>query len=121
MNKQFKIAWSKEPEKEDYRAAEKYLTLMNTPKVASEIVVRMRSAPIAIYEARDILRAAGVSMLGISASDEERKKILGGEKISPLLLVRDEKRPNVIIADGYHRLCTIYLCDEHAMVSCKIV
>ena len=121
MTKKFKIAWSSEPTKDDYRAAETYLSLLFTPKVASEITRRLRRAPIAHYQARDILRAAGVSSLGVSASDEERKKILSGDEISPLLLVRDERRARAIIADGYHRLCTLYVCDDRARVSCKIV
>lgn len=121
MTKKFKIAWSSEPTKDDYRAAETYLSLLFTSKVASQVTRRLRSAPTSNYEARDILRAAGVPPLGVTASDEERKKILSGDEISPLLLVRDEKCARTIIADGYHRLCTIYACDDRARVSCKIV
>ena len=121
MSKQLQIAWSKEPDKDDYAAAEKFLTLMFDPKAASQVVQRLQKAPITRYAARDILRAAGVSLLGVSDSDEERQKILAGDKISPLLLVRNDKNAQVIVADGYHRLCTVYTFDERAMVPCKIV
>jgi hypothetical protein len=42
-------------------------------------------------------------------------------RLSPLLLVRDEKNGRVVIADGYHRLCAVYEIDEDAWVPCKIV
>jgi hypothetical protein len=41
--------------------------------------------------------------------------------LSPLLLVRDEASGKVVIADGYHRLCSVYLFDEDAWIPCKIV
>ena len=49
------------------------------------------------------------------------KKLLAGQKLSPLLLVRDTKNARVIIADGYHRMCAVYSCDEDTVVPCKIV
>ncbi len=121
MNKSFKIAWSKAPGADEYRAAETYLSLMYPPRLAAEIVKRLQAAPTTTYAARDVLRAAGVSLLGISDSDEDRKEILAGKRISPLLLVRDDRLTQVIVADGYHRLCTIYFCNESERVRCKIV
>jgi hypothetical protein len=47
-------------------------------------------------------------------------KIEDGKAISPLLLVRTAGDANVIIADGYHRMCAIYALDEDAMIHCKI-
>jgi hypothetical protein len=44
-----------------------------------------------------------------------------GTSLSPLLLVRDEACGKVVIADGYHRLCSVYLFDEDAWIPCKIV
>jgi hypothetical protein len=38
-----------------------------------------------------------------------------------LLLVRDEARGKVVIADGYHRLCAVYARDEDASIPCKLV
>ena len=51
----------------------------------------------------------------------DREKIRAGGKLSPLLLLRDSPRGRVIIADGYHRLCAVYSCDEDAVIPCKIV
>ena len=121
MRKKIKIAWLNGPEKKDYQAAEAYLALLVAPAVASQLVRRLRKAPISHYLTRDILRAAAVSPLGVSDSDEERKKILGGEKIAPLLLVRNPHIGTVVVADGYHRLCTIYGIDQEARIPCKIV
>jgi len=35
--------------------------------------------------------------------------------------VRDETTHRVIVADGYHRLCSVYGLDEEAPIPCKIV
>jgi hypothetical protein len=35
--------------------------------------------------------------------------------------VRDEANAKVVIADGYHRLCAVYGCDEDALVPWRIV
>jgi disulfide oxidoreductase YuzD len=53
--------------------------------------------------------------------EKDKEKIAKGKKLSPLLLVRDSANGNVIIADGYHRLCAIYTTDEDASIPCKIV
>ncbi len=121
MAKRFKIAWSREPDKKDYPAAERYLCLIFAPEEAAEITARLHKAPVTRQVARDVLRAAVSSMIGISDSDEERDKILAGEKVSPLLLVSHEATGGVIVADGFHRLCTIFRIDQMSMVPCKIV
>jgi hypothetical protein len=41
--------------------------------------------------------------------------------LSPLLLVRATGNQEVIIADGYHRICAVYSFDEDALIPCKIV
>ncbi|MBW4055528.1 MAG: hypothetical protein HIU83_08995 [Proteobacteria bacterium] len=53
--------------------------------------------------------------------EKDRKKIKDDEKLSPILLVRDEKSGKVIIADGYHRMCAVYSFNEDAYIPCKIV
>jgi hypothetical protein len=72
------------------------------------------------FKAKDIFRASGLSLLGVSNSHvkKDRKKIRAGKKLSPLLLVRSQAK--VIIADGYHRLCSVYSFDEDADIPCKI-
>src|SRR5207302_6140833 len=82
-----------------------------------------KQAPITKFKAKDVFRASGLSLLGISNShvEKDRKKILRGEKLSPLLLLRDEKNGKLVIADGYHRMCSVYSFDEDALIPCKIV
>ena len=121
MAKRIKIAWSKEPNKKDYPAAERFLCLLFEAKEAAEITAMLRNVPVTRQVARDILRAAAISTIGISDSDEERDKILAGEEVSPLLLVRHKETGRVIVADGFHRLCTVFKIDHKSMVPCKIV
>jgi len=35
--------------------------------------------------------------------------------------VREPYLGKVIIADGYHRMCAVYLVNEDALIHCKIV
>jgi hypothetical protein len=44
-------------------------------------------------------------------------KVKKGKKLSPILLVRDGK---LIVADGYHRLCSIYYLSEDLEVPCRV-
>jgi hypothetical protein len=46
------------------------------------------------------------------------KKIREGKPLSPILLVRTER--GLLIADGYHRACSVYLLDEDQFVKAKI-
>ena len=61
--------------------------------------------------------------LGISNShvERDREKVLAGQSLSPLLLVRAKSNQAVVIADGYHRMCAVYSFDEDALIPCKIV
>ena len=117
------IEWLPAPEEHDYPAAVSYLSLIYDPKTAADTVKKLRSAPLASFKAKDIFRASGLSLLGISNShvDKDRKKIRDGKKLSPLLLVRDPQHGRVIVADGYHRLCSVYQFDEDAVIPAKIV
>ncbi|NTW48162.1 MAG: hypothetical protein HGB19_00230, partial [Chlorobiales bacterium] len=51
----------------------------------------------------------------------DQQKIESGQKLSPILLVRDPIHGKVVIADGYHRMCALYTYDEEAIIPCKIV
>jgi hypothetical protein len=85
-------------------------------------VTRLKRAVISQFKAKDIFRASGLSLLGVSNShvEKDRAKIETGNELSPLLLIRDALRGRVIIADGYHRLCAVYSFDEDAVIPCKI-
>jgi disulfide oxidoreductase YuzD len=117
------IRWLKDPEKHNFPAAQSYLSLIYERPAANSLVQKLRRAPLSSFKAKDIFRASGLSLLGISNNhvEKDRKKIKDGKKLSPLLLVRDKLRGRVVIADGYHRLCAVYSFDEDAEIPCKIV
>jgi len=117
------ILWMAEVEEQDYPAAASYLTLVYPPERVEALVVALRAAPIARFKAKDLFRASGLSLLGVSNShvDKDIRKISRGVELSPLLLVREEANGLVVIADGYHRLCAVYQFDEDAWIPCKIV
>jgi len=123
MSKNVKVRWRTEAEDHNYPAADSYLSLLYDERTARKLVKRLQRAPVAEFKAKDIFRASGLSLLGISNShvEKDRRKILEGRKLSPLLLVRDGDHGRVVIADGYHRLCSVYMFDEDALIPCKIV
>jgi len=116
------IRWLDEPLALNYPAALSYLSLIYKPKEAKAIVKRLKAAGVVDYKAKDIFRASRLSLLGVSNShvERDRKKIEKRERLSPILMVRDDVHGKVIIADGYHRLCAIYTFDEDAIIRCKI-
>jgi len=118
-----KIKWLATSEGQDYPAAESYLSLIYDSKTATSLSQQLKQAPVSSFKAKDIFRASGLSLLGVSNShvDKDRKKILAGQALSPLLFVRDPANGKVVIADGYHRLCSVYGFDEDAVIPCKIV
>jgi hypothetical protein len=122
MPKKNKIKWSSKPESHDYPAAFSYLSLHYDAKTCAALVKRLKEAPISSFKAKDIFRASRLSLLGVSNSHVEAdlKKIRRKIKLAPLLLVRDPANGKVIIADGYHRLCAVYACDEDAVIPCQI-
>jgi len=123
MEKKIEIKWLAEPEDHDYPAAALYLSLLYDKPAVAKYVEQLQKTPMSKFEAKDIFRASGLSLLGISNShvEHDRKKILAGQSLSPLLLVRAASNQKVIIADGYHRMCAVYSFDEDAVIPCKIV
>jgi hypothetical protein len=123
MPKNNKIKWLSEPEAQDYPAALSYLSLIYSEKTAAGYVKKLETAVVSQFKAKDIFRASGLSLLGISNAhvEKDRQKIESGQRLSPLLLVRDSSNGKIIIVDGYHRLCAVYGFDEDAMIPCKIV
>jgi len=121
--KKIKLKWLSEPEEHDYPAAKSYLSLIFDEPAAKAYVEKLRRGRVLEFKAKDIFRASGLSLLGISNAhvEKDRQKIQSGQALSPLLLVRGSVHGTVIIADGYHRLCATYSYDEDAMIPCKIV
>lgn len=120
--KDAEILWLTKPEVHNYPAAQSYLSLIEDEPTAKRLVGMLRRAPVSHFKAKDIFRASGLSLLGVSNSHvkKDRRKIKNGKELSPLLLVRGKANGKVIIADGYHRLCAVYSLDEDALIPCKI-
>ena len=123
MPRNLKIRWLKRPVDEDYPAAFSYLTLLYGSKKAAAFVRHLRHAPISDFKAKDIFRASGLPLLPVSNGHvtNDLAEIKKGCKLVPLLLVRDFAHGKLVIADGYHRLCAVYSCDEDAVIPCQIV
>ena len=121
MNKE--IEWLPEPEEKNYPVAASYLELLYRQERVDILIAELRIAPMAQFKAKDIFRASGLSLLGVSNShvEKNRHKIEDGKHLSPILLVRDEEHGKVVIADGYHRMCAVYSFDEDEVIPCKIV
>ncbi len=121
--KRIEINWLSEPEEHDYPAASSYLSLIYDDRTAANLVQQLRRAPMSSFKAKDVFRASGLSLLGISNLhvEKDRQKIEDGKRLSPLLLVRDKTNGKAVIVDGYHRLCAVYSFDEDAPIPCKIV
>ena len=117
------IKWLAKVEDHDYPAAQSYLLLLYDKKQVNKFISLLKAAEVTQFKSKDIFRASGLSLLGVSNSHVEKdsKKIRAGKALSPLLLVRDQVHGKVVIADGYHRLCAIYGFDEDAFIHCKIV
>lgn len=123
MMKKIEIRWLSQPEERDYPAALSYLRLLYDEHVAATHVNELKRAPIVEFKAKDIFRASGLSLLGISNAHakKDQQKIQSGQPLSPLLLIRDAAHGKTTVADGYHRLCAVYSYDEDAIIPCKIV
>ena len=123
MATKFDIKWLGKPRAGNYPAALSYLSLVYSPKEAARLVRRLERAPVSNFKSKDIFRASGLPLQGVSNFfvERDRKKILEGEALSPILLVRDAAHGRVVVADGYHRLCSVYAMDAEAPIPCKIV
>ena len=120
-----RVIWSKNPTREDFTAAQIYLSLICPPGRARKLVVRLRRTKAVNHAAKDLLRASGLPLL---PEDEKHvaadlKRIHKGKPLSPVLLVRGSMKPAapLTVADGYHRICASCHFDENATIACCIV
>lgn len=118
-----KIKWFKKVDKNDYPAAYSYLNLIYSDKTCTELIDKLKTSEICNFKSKDIFRASGLSLLGINNTQVQKNlnKIKKGKKLFPILLVRDSTNGKVIIADGYHRISSIYRIDENAIIHCIII
>jgi hypothetical protein len=113
--------WRDEPDKQDFPAAESFLSLLVGPKEAAKLAKALdKKRQLKRYAAKDILRAAGLVLLPKEDSEvsADLEKVKQGEKLSPVLLVHGTP---LWIADGYHRICASYHLDEKEEVPCRTV
>lgn len=117
------IKWKELPEEHDYPAANDYLSLIYSPSKCRSIVNELQYAEISHFKVKDIFRASGLAILGKENYHVRKnlKKIKNKENMVPLLLVRDSLHGKVIIADGYHRMCSCYTVNEDELIPCKII
>ena len=111
--------WLSEPEPHDFPAALDYLELHFSPKKAGELVDQLKRASTVVKKAKDVLRASGLPLLDRTNPHvkEDVRKVKRGKKLSPVLLVEDGR---LIIADGYHRVCAIYVLSEDLEIPCRL-
>jgi hypothetical protein len=117
--------WSEVPQDHDFPAAASFLSLVCEPTEVRRLVAALKLAPSVRHQAKDLLRASGLTLLPIDnvhvASD--LAKIRRGERLSPVLLARGDFRRGMplTIADGYHRICASYHVNEDADIPCLLV
>ena len=117
------VSWLGDVAKHDYAAAVSYLTLLFPDAKAAALVAKLRLAKVRPFKAKDIFRASRLPLLPPTNSHvvKDSAMVRKGEGLSPILLVRNRRGARVELADGYHRLCAVYLFDEDAPIECKVV
>ena len=116
-----KSIWLKNPQQHDYPAALDYLELLFEPEKAQQFVDELKKVDTIKKKSKDILRASKLSLLprdNIHVK-ENLRSFRKDQKLSPILLVRYQAQ--LIIADGYHRLCASYYLTEDLEVPCRLV
>jgi hypothetical protein len=110
------LRWKKDVAPHDYAAASSYLSIRFGDRRAKEVAAELRKLPVITRRANDILRATGRQPLPLSDPGvlKDLKKLLAGEKLSPILVAESD------VADGYHRLSLAYALDPYADVPLKL-
>jgi hypothetical protein len=118
------VIWHQEPDEHDYPAAASFLSLIAGPATVTDLVTRLRAAPIVTQKAKDILRASRLPLLDKKNPHvaTDLAKVGKGKPLSPILLVRGDFAAGLElqIADGYHRVCASYHLDENTDIPCRI-
>ena len=118
------VKWLDEPEDHDYQAAADYLSMIAEREVVDKTVDALRNAKPVYRKAKDILRAARLTLLPRTNPHVEADldKIGANKKLSPILLVRGifGSSTPLEIADGYHRVCASYMTDENTNIPCHL-
>jgi hypothetical protein len=111
------VKWLEKPEVHDFPAAADYLDLVADSATVKKLTKRLRAGTVVHKKAKDILRAAQLSLLPVDNPHvaADLAKIEKGQALSPILVVRGDLISGVPlqIADGYHRVCASYHTDEN--------
>jgi hypothetical protein len=110
------MRWKKDVAEHDYAAASSYLSIRFGEGKAKKLAAELQKLPVITRRANDILRATGRAPLPLSDPGvlKDLKKVLSGEKLSPVLVAEAD------IADGYHRISLAYALDPYAVVPLKL-
>ena len=114
------IRWKKDVVAHDFDAAEAFLSIRLNPKMAKDLVKRLKDAPLTQRRANDILRASRREPLPLNDPGVLRDlvHVVAGEKLSPVLVVSLDDGAE--IADGYHRISLTYALDPFGVVPVRI-
>jgi hypothetical protein len=119
------VKWLEKPEAHDFPAASDYLDLLAEPAIVKKLTKRLQAGTVVHKKAKDILRAAQLSLLPVENPHvaADLTKIEKGIALSPILLVRGDIVAGVPlqIADGYHRVCASYHTDENTDIPVVLV
>ncbi|MGH3830555.1 MAG: hypothetical protein ACRDRS_08905 [Pseudonocardiaceae bacterium] len=119
-----KVTWKPEPDAHDYPAAAFYLALIAPSAQVSDLVERLKAAPLEHYKAKDMLRASALALLPPTNAHvaADLAKVKDNKALSPVLLIRGDLGLGIAlqIADGYHRVCASYHLDENTDIPCRI-
>jgi hypothetical protein len=110
------LRWKLDVDPHDYDAAISYLSIRFGEGRAGKVAAELRKLPVISRRANDVLRATGRTPLPLTDPGvlKDLKKVLGGQKLSPVLVAEAD------IADGYHRLSLAYALDPYAVVPLKL-
>jgi hypothetical protein len=110
------LHWKEDVANHDYAAASNYLSIRLGESRAQEASAKLQKLPVITRRANDILRGTNRDPLPLSDPGvlKDLKKVLGGEKLSPVLVAEGD------IADGYHRVSLAYALDPYAAVPLKL-
>ena len=111
------LRWKKDVADHDYAAASSYLSIRFGQDQADEVAAKLRKLSVTTRRANDILRGTGREPLPLNDPGvlNDLKKVLGGEKLSPILVAEGD------IADGYHRVSLAYALDPYADIPLKML
>ena len=106
------LQWKKDVDHHDYAAATSYLSIRFGEGRAQQVAEELQKLPVITRRANDIPRATQRAPLPLSDPGvlKDLKKVLAGEKLSPVLVAEGD------IADGYHRVSLAYALDPSADV-----